>query len=83
MKEILLKERVQFMARCKRNLSLQEQLDKITNDIEQMESALVDLKKTKCKIEEQIKQNQLEELHELILSKGMSLEKVKELLSAE
>ena len=71
------------MARGKRNLSLQEQLDKITNDIEQMESTLADLKKTKCEIEEQIKQNQLEELHELIISKGMNLEQVKELLNQE
>ena len=48
-----------------------------------MESTLADLKKTKCEIEKQIKQNQLEELHDLILSKGMSLEQVKELLNQE
>ena len=71
------------MARGKRNLTLDEQLKKITKDVEVMESALADLRKTKCEIEEQIKQNQLAELNDLMTAKGISYEKLKEMLNQE
>ena len=65
----------------KANLSLDEQLAKITTEIENMESSLKEMKKAKKDLEEQIKQARLAELDELISEKGLSFEEVKELLN--
>lgn len=62
-------------------LSLDEQLAKITEEIENMKANLKELEKTKKELEEQIKMNRLSELDELITESGLSYEKVKELLS--
>ena len=69
------------MARGRKSLSLNEKLEKITNDIINMENSLEELKKTKNEIEEQIKQERLSELDELITEKGLSYEEVIEMLS--
>lgn len=69
------------MARGKKALSLEEQLEKITNEIEELETNLKDKKDMKKDLEARIKANRLEQLDELISSSGMSLEDVKELLS--
>lgn len=69
------------MARGKRNLSLDEQLAKITTEIENMENSLRELKQAKKDLEEQIKMARLVELDELINSKGLSFEEVKEMLT--
>ena len=68
------------MARGKK-LSLDEQLVKITTEIENMESSLKEMKKAKKDLEEQIKQARLSELDDIISEKGLSFEEVKELLS--
>lgn len=62
-------------------LSLDEQLEKITAEIENMESSLKEMKKAKKDLEEQIKQARLAELDEIISGKGLSFEEVKELLT--
>ena len=62
-------------------LSLDEQLEKITAEIENMESSLKEMKKAKKELEEQIKQARLSELDEIISEKGLSFEEVKELLN--
>lgn len=62
-------------------LSLNEQLEKITTEIENMESSLKEMKKAKKDLEDQIKQARLAELDELISEKGLSFEEVKELLT--
>ena len=69
------------MARGRKSLSLDEQLAKITTEIENMESSLKEMKKAKKDLEEQIKQARLAELDEIISEKGLSFEEVKELLS--
>ena len=69
------------MARTKKNLSLEEQLAKITNEINNMEESLKKLKSTKKELEEQIKQARLSELDELITEKGLTFEDVKALLT--
>ena len=69
------------MARGRKALSLDEQLEKITTEIENMESSLKEMKKAKKDLEEQIKQARLSELDELIAEKGLSFEEVKELLN--
>ena len=68
------------MARGKK-LSLDEQLAKITTEIDNMESSLKEMKQAKKDLEEQIKQARLAELDEIISEKGLSFEEVKELLS--
>ncbi len=69
------------MARGRKSLSLDEQLAKITTEIENMESSLKEMKKAKKDLEDQIKQARLAELDELISEKGLSFEEVKELLN--
>ena len=65
----------------KSSLTLDEQLAKITTEIENMESSLKEMKKAKKDLEDQIKQARLAELDELISEKGLSFEEVKELLN--
>ena len=69
------------MARGRKSLTLDEQLAKITTEIENMESSLKEMKKAKKDLEDQIKQARLAELDELISEKGLSFEEVKELLN--
>ena len=69
------------MARGRKSLSLDEQLEKITTEIENMESSLKEMKKAKKDLEEQIKQARLSELDDIISEKGLSFDEVKELLT--
>ena len=69
------------MARGRKALSLDEQLAKITTEIENMESSLKEMKKAKKDLEDQIKQARLAELDEIISEKGLSFDEVKELLT--
>ena len=69
------------MARGRKSLSLDEQLVKITTEIENMENSLKEMKQAKKDLEDQIKQARLAELDELISEKGLSFEEVKELLN--
>ena len=69
------------MARGRKNLTLDEQLAKITTEIENMETSLKEMKQAKKELEDQIRQTRLAELDELISEKGLSLEEVKELLT--
>ena len=62
-------------------LTLDEQLEKITAEIDNMENSLKEMKKAKKDLEDQIKQARLAELDEIISKKGLSFEEVKELLS--
>lgn len=61
-------------------LTLDEQLAKITTEIENMESSLKEMKKAKKALEEQIRQNRLAELDKLISDKGLSFEDVENML---
>ena len=69
------------MARGRKSLTLDEQLAKITTEIENMDLSLKEMKQAKKDLEEQIKQARLAELDEIISEKGLSFEEVKELLS--
>ena len=71
------------MARGKRKLSLEEQLAKITAEIENMESSLKEMKQAKKDLEEQIRQARLSELDDIISEKGLSFEEVKKMLGYE
>ena len=71
------------MARGRKSLSLDEQLEKITTEIENMENSLKAMKKAKKDLEDQIKQTRLAELDDIISEKGLSFEEVKKMLSCE
>ena len=71
------------MARGRKSLSLDEQLAKITTEIDNMESSLKEMKKAKKDLEDQIKQARLSELDGIISEKGLSFEEVKKMLSCE
>lgn len=62
-------------------LTLDEQLTKITTEIDNMESSLKEMKKAKKDLENQIKQARLSELDDIISEKGLSFDEVKELLT--
>ena len=69
------------MARGRKSLTLDEQLAKITTEIENMETSLKEMKQAKKELEDQIRQTRLAELDEISSEKGLSFEEVKELLS--
>ena len=62
-------------------LTLDEQLEKITTEIDKMETSLKEMKKAKKDLENQIKQARLSELDDIISEKGLSFDEVKELLT--
>ena len=68
------------MARGKRSVPLDEQLKKVIQEIENLESTLKELKQTKKELEEQIHINHLSELDEMIKASGKSFDDVKKLL---
>lgn len=68
------------MARGRKSLTLDEQLAKITTEIENMETSLKEMKQAKKELEDQIKQTRLAELDEIITEKGLTFEQVRELL---
>ena len=71
------------MARGRKSLSLDEQLEKITAEIENMENSLKEMRIAKKNLEEKIRQARLAELDELISEKGLSFEEVKKMLGCE
>ena len=71
------------MARGRKTLSLDEQLEKITTEIDNMENSLKEMKRTKKELEEQIRQVKLSELNDLINERGLTFEEVKKMLSNE
>ena len=64
-------------------LTLEERLQKITEEIDDLKANIKELEKTKTDLEEQIRLNRLSELDDLITESGLSFEEVKEMLSGE
>ncbi len=69
------------MARGRKSYTLEEQLEMVTADIENMEGALKELKKTKKELESKVKKEQLVKLDALIAERGLSYEEVEEMLN--
>lgn len=67
----------------KTSLSLDEQLAKITIEIENMENSLKELKKTKKDLEDQIRQARLSEIDDLMAEKGLTFDDLKKILCCE
>ena len=55
-------------------LTLDEQLEKITTEIDKMETSLKEMKQAKKDLEEQIKQARLSELDDIISERGLSFD---------
>lgn len=70
------------MARGRKSYTLDEQLNKVTNEIEIMENELKKMKQLRVELEQRIRQNKLAELDQLMSSKGLSFEELKEMLIA-
>ena len=68
------------MARGRKKLSLDEQLEQIIIEIQNTENALNEMKQKKKELEEKIKQQQLNELNDLIAAKGLTFDEVKRML---
>lgn len=64
-------------------LTLEEQLQKITDEIDDLKANIKELEKAKENLEEQIRLNRLSELDDLISESGLSFEEVKEMLIGE
>ena len=68
------------MARGRKKLSLDEQLEQIIIEIQNTENSLNEIKQKKKELEEKIKQQQLNELNDLIAAKGLTFDEVKRML---
>lgn len=68
------------MARGRKKLSLDEQLEQIIIEIQNTENSLNEMKQKKKELEEKIKQQQLNELNNLIAAKGLTFDEVKRML---
>ena len=68
------------MARGRKKLSLDEQLEQIIIEIQNTENSLNEMKQKKKELEEKIKQQQLNELNDLIAAKGLTFDEVKRML---
>lgn len=68
------------MPRGRRSYTLEEELEIMNNEIANTEEKLKQLKSKKVVLEERIKKANLEELDEIIKSKGLSFDQVRELL---
>ena len=68
------------MARGRKKLSLDEQLTKITNEIDNMENSLKEMKHAKKDLEEQIKIERLSEIDELMIENNLTFDDLKALL---
>lgn len=69
------------MARGRKSLTPEENLERIIGLIKENEDAIKKLKAEKMQVEEEIHQKRLAELDALISKSGKSFEEVKELLS--
>lgn len=68
------------MARGVKKLTLEEQLEKVTNDIKECEKSLKGMKVLKEELEEKVHQKHLSELENLIKEKGYTIEDVAKML---
>lgn len=64
------------MARGKKNYTLEEQLEKVDNDIESTKMCLQKLEEEKKDLESQIRQHRLEEIDKLMTQNGKTFDDV-------
>lgn len=71
------------MARGKKNLTLDEQLAKVTAEIETLENSLKEKKAEKKDLKNKLHQARLSELDQLIQDKGLSFDDIKQMLESK
>ena len=68
------------MARKKTNYTLEEKLSMITEEIASMEESLKAKKEQKRDLEKELKEQQMNDIYNLIQAKGLDLEQVKDII---
>lgn len=68
------------MARKKTNYTLEEKISMLTEEITSMEESLKAKKEQKRELEKELKEQQMNDIYNLIQLKGLELEQVKEII---
>lgn len=66
------------MGRQKKTLSLEEQLEKVNEELEMYTEKIKDLKKVKKELEEKLKDQKKEELYQAVIQSGKTIDEVLE-----
>ena len=69
-----------IMARKKTNYTLEEKISMLTEEITSMEESLKAKKEQKRELEKELKEQQMNDIYNLIQLKGLELEQVKEII---
>lgn len=69
------------MARKKTNYTLEEKISMLTAEITSMEESLKAKKEQKCELEKELKEQQMNDIYNLIQAKGLDLEQVKDIIA--
>ena len=74
-------EGVIIMARKKTNYTLEEKISMLTEEITSMEESLKAKKEQKHELEKELKEQQMNDIYNLIQAKGLDLEQVKDIIA--
>lgn len=74
-------EGVIIMARKKTNYTLEEKISMLTEEIASMEESLKATKEQKRELEKELKEQQMNDIYNLIQMKGLDLEQVKDIIA--
>lgn len=69
------------MARKKTNYTLEEKISMFTEEIASMEESLKAKKEQKRELEKELKEQQMNDIYNLIQAKGLDLEQVKDIIA--
>lgn len=69
------------MARKKTNYTLEEKILMLTEEITSMEESLKAKKEQKHELEKELKEQQMNDIYNLIQAKGLDLEQVKDIIA--
>ena len=70
-----------IMARKKTNYTLEEKISMLTEEITSMEESLKAKKEQKRELEKELKEQQMNDIYNLIQAKGLDLEQVKDIIA--
>lgn len=70
-----------IMARKKTNYTLEEQISMLTEEITSIEESLKAKKEQKRELEKELKEQQMNDIYNLIQAKGLDLEQVKDIIA--
>lgn len=70
-----------IMARKKTNYTLEEKISMLTEEITSIEESLKAKKEQKRELEKELKEQQMNDIYNLIQAKGLDLEQVKDIIA--